>query len=43
MTLKRNSKQITRIDGNDLFDNNANFKFESNLDIDFPKRNSQSL
>ena len=43
MTLKRNSRQITKIDDNDLFDNNTNLKFESNVNINLSKRNSQSL
>ena len=43
VVLKRNLRQITRIDDNDLFDDDINLKFGSNVNISFSKRSSQSL
>ena len=44
MTLKRIFKTIDeKSDDNDLINDNANPKFESNIKIDLLKRNSQSL
>ena len=39
--LKRNLKQITRIDDNDFFDNNVNFKFWKYINMSFLNKNSQ--
>ena len=43
MALKRNLRQMTRIDDNDLFDDSADLKFESNVNINLSKRSSQNL
>ena len=40
MILKRNLRQITRIGDNDLFDDNADFKFWGHINMSFLNKGS---